>query len=608
MTVLNDIALVQQRRAISAISGNVDSTATLEVLRSGWDVHARAEGNFDTFGMARQPHLAIQHSLDLIGLGLKPVLSIVMNAHEIEAGIWRQLNIYPDTDCSEIGNEPSDEPTSEPLDPFSPPRSSIASRSWFLIALIGHSPRDIAEFIVELKTTDEATARLLLSKDLKNLLKRRPELLQLGWPDSVKKRWQRHWGKDAMPPVLAIALYAEIARLGQNIAAHLQLAFDERGHELTIKTYLETINTLATDPSALFAARRLTQMAPLSTSALVPPDAFLKPADRRKCSVWSTNAASWATIVLANAGNAAFDLFSSPGDHSISRFIRDGVATNPRNWPEYHEGKGWYRKKGSPATFRGLTWRQHAIGGLLMLAQEARVWSTDARADKNALGVINRQVERAIAAIMYCWVESSHPAALEAALAPVINAKQAHQGSSILPCDRSIDTLAMGESFGEAACEAVRSLLKTLPALGEAGYTAWYHAHLWFDDRGDDIAHYRALQFGAIKRHQKLLRRGNRMLHKGFSEAPRPENWKIRSDSHINPRAARRRLRRCMKMTRNPRAARSLQDCAMMMLPPSTDPLFVVNAAPERWTGPRKEPLTAVSSNGRSTRQAWERD
>ncbi|MDA4835367.1 hypothetical protein NY536_28455, partial [Enterobacter hormaechei] len=71
---------------------------------------------------------------------------------------------------------------------------------------------------------------------------------------------------------------------------------------------------------------------------------------------------------------------------------------------------------------------------------------------------IDRPLERAIAAVLYCWVETAHPAALATALAPVIAAKEAAlsratrnpgvagQPRRLAQEDRTIDALATGES------------------------------------------------------------------------------------------------------------------------------------------------------------------
>jgi hypothetical protein len=247
MTILNDIKIIEQRWAALTSSLSERNEMLPNILRSGWDVHARLDKKFDRFGIARQSHLAISCGADVTEFEMKPVLSMDMDAQQLEAGIWRQLNIYPADESDKNLEEMGHSSTPGAKDPFARSTGALAERSEFLIAVTGHSPRDIAEFLFVLKENDPATAQKLLGKELKNVLMQNPSLLELDWPNSVKNRWTATNQNNALRPIYAIALFAEIARLGQNIGAHALLAFDARGKELTIKEYLETVGTLATD-------------------------------------------------------------------------------------------------------------------------------------------------------------------------------------------------------------------------------------------------------------------------------------------------------------------------------------------------------------------------
>jgi len=587
MTVLDDMLRVHAHRQLLDARDYRAPSDISGVLRGGWDVWERPD-DLDLTGVARLPHLAILSGLDLRHTAHRPLLAMDMGRTELNAGFWRQLNIRPDSDRN--GSNPF-----APIDGRTSPE-----RAAFLRTLLGHTPADIVEFLVWLREQDETSARLLLAKDFKSAQARRPDLIDMPWPDAVRARWSWDGGRDHLPPLLALVLYAEGARLSRNMVAHIRLSFDEQGREIYSRPFLEGVPTMGGPFVPPPAVARLIEMAPFETTALLPPGDLIRSLDAPLCGAWSEGAASAMANIVALGGAAALETFRRPVSPATAAFIGQGIAAHPRFWPEHRKGHGWSMQKGHPATWWGLAWRMHGVTGLLDLATQARGWSAFYRTGRERLTApdIDRPLERASAAILYCWIETAHPAALAAALEPVIVAKQgaltraarksgiAGQAWRLAPEDRTIDALVTGETFGSTLCAEARGRMAVLPIPGEEGYTARYRAHLWLNDVGDDIAHYCRHQRDAIKRQKTMLRQGNALLRKHRASLPRPPGYGYAPGMSVDPHLARRRYRRRLKMTKSEDAPRVVQDCAMMMLPPATDPIHFVNAAPHRWASP----------------------
>ncbi|WP_375399076.1 hypothetical protein [uncultured Sphingomonas sp.] len=583
MTVLSDIQHLHAHQAARARpSTNAD---VLRAVYQGWDVWPGEERG-DRVGMARLPHLTILRDIDVARAGHRPVLTRDMDRHALEAGIWRQLLILPDMPSNDIRSElPPADPTSS--DPFAPTRWTVPDREMFLRMVTGHSPRDLAEFIVDLRHQDEALARLILAKDFKAALRLRPDAFDIPWPASVVARWAHNGQRDHLPPVAVAGVIAELSRLAQNIDAHLHLTFDAAGNEIFSRGYLDAIPTLAGPFAAPAAVARLTELAVLSSTALVPPDDVLERLDPASCRAWSEGAASIMAIAVGRAGHDAFEMVRHPDTPQDATFFRDGIARNPRFCPEARYEHGSSLQRGNPALFRGMTYRQHAATGLLTIAAEARVLSERYRSGKDRLPMprVDRRLERALAAIFYCWIEAGHVRALETALAPVISAKEHQAKKALAPEDRTIDALATGTRFGETWCEDGRVRLTDMSDHGEEGYSAGYHVHLWFDDAGNDIGSFQRHQRVAVARNRRLLRHGH-PIEGRLATVPRPPSVATRGKPTIDPVLQRRRLSHVMRMQASSAAPIVAQNCAMMLLPPATDQIHLVNSAPHRWRYP----------------------
>lgn len=130
----------------------------------------------------------------------------------------------------------------------------------------------------------------------------------------------------------------------------------------------------------------------------------------------------------------------------------------------------------------------------------------------------------------------------------------------------SIDQLVPAPRFGEDLIKEVRKELASLSGPGEAGYSAWYHPHLWASTDGDDIVYYEKLHRAALKHWRKAERTGIGL----------PAGDLSRIDPHVlkgvglgkgmrAARQARRRIIRSTPLSADPRAATYAQHSAMMV-------------------------------------------
>ena len=183
-------------------AGLTDGTG-LSSGRLGWDYWHPGQPLTDGLGVARTPH-SFSLAMPTDDGDVHPVLHPDMNSLQLLAGIWRQCLIVPGVEEEPVG------PDAFAVTTVDAPSVSADH----LVALIGHQPRDIALYLADLRARDPSLSRELLAKDFRAALIRRPELLTEPWPDAVRRRWK---GREAdyLPPILALVLYAELARVAQ---------------------------------------------------------------------------------------------------------------------------------------------------------------------------------------------------------------------------------------------------------------------------------------------------------------------------------------------------------------------------------------------------------
>jgi len=607
MKIITDIEKIEAHRRMASSVNAPTPESVRAVLRSDWDI-LPVKGRGEPAGIARVPHLALLHDADLAEAKLRPVLAPDMDAKALEAGFWRQLRVLPSLQAAPVGKpitapspsapagKPADAPAPDPYLP-NPRLVGDGGRAWFLRRILGHDIGDVILYLLSIRDTDWTLFILLLAKDFKQAFKLYPDLLEHPWPPSARARWRVTRGRDRLPPVLVLVLLAELARLGCNHHALLALSFDADGRELYNAEFRDALAKLggpaAGAPAPWLGA--IADMAPLQSTALLPPDMVFEQRQASLGRAWSESAATVLTAGIEIYGQPLLDGISRSEDPATRAKLGAAIAFHPRFQPEIRQGHGSSLQKGNPVSYWTMNWRLHAVVGLIDLAIQARAWSAQYRTGRDCLKPwsderADRPLERAIVAISYCFIETFSTKALATALTPVLEGKRRHDqraaeafGREIkapIRTDLRLDTLAEGANFGSTICAAARARRALLPGPGEEGYTARYQAHLWLDARGDDIRHYRRHQRKAIKRHQALLRNGTALSrslqdrfsadHRNLLAAPSPNGA----------------MRNLPTMQADPNAVRAAQDYAMMMSPPATDPIRLVNLEPRRWRAP----------------------
>lgn len=609
MTYIDDVAWSEAYRCALDAGGDPEQLCAL--LRSSWDIRERAQPN-EPMGLARLPHLAILHDIDPLAHKLQPVLTADMDVPALEAGFWRQLRIYPNA-----ATDPE-----QAADPFAPdPEAPLdEGRGRFLRRLFGHDVTDCVLYLDAVRQRDPTLFRLLLAKDYAGAFRHHPDILSDPWPEDAKARWGRTKGRDHLPPFLALTLVTEASRVGHNQHGLISLSLDTKGRELFIRPYLDAIPTIGGPIAPPNWLAPQVENALFQTTALLPPDklfpheenGILIMGDAVLGRAWSEGAATAIAAAIAAGGPALVGKVTRPATIAEARTMQGGIAFHPRHQPEHYAGKPPSIQKGQPAAYWGMNWHIHPVVGLLDLSLQAFDWSARYRTSKDCLrnwsgDTPKRWLTQAIAAISYCWAESYSPAALATALTPTLAAKRAWRRANadahnidgaieLTDEECEIDALADASNFGSTLCAKGLKQLASLPAPGEEGYTARYRAHLWFDARGDDLAHYRRYHRKAKKRNRNLQRTGTAInpamlgqldpAHARLLTLPRG-----RRQAAIAPSGG-------SSMATARRAILSAQDVAMTLSPFALDPMRLVNAEPHRWSGATPAPHSSASAGG----------
>ena len=201
-----------------------------------------------------------------------------------------------------------------------------------------------------------------------------------------------------------------------------------------------------------------------------------------------------------------------------------------------------------------------------------------------------RRVSWAIATISYAWMTENNPAAAVWLL------RQA-QGKNEDSLD-AFSPFAMDDILKEKSGNTLRkkalALVADRPKPGELGYTARYQAHLWLNDRGDDIAHYRQYKWDAIMGYHKakagilpkILRDTSRVPEEvaavlGRAHGVSPIHGDI---GHNKPPSS--------AMADDIAAARGSQNVGMMISPLATDPMREMLLRKPRAQSKKKEAKT----------------
>lgn len=112
-----------------------------------------------------------------------------------------------------------------------------------------------------------------------------PDLYHATWPDRVRAGWRENGGKNYLPPMLVLALHAELARWSLNDLGMIALSFDADGTAITTQTLIADIvpAAAATDCTTVMphptTVDALVGMVPFQTYTLLPPTAVFRSCD-----------------------------------------------------------------------------------------------------------------------------------------------------------------------------------------------------------------------------------------------------------------------------------------------------------------------------------------
>ena len=522
--------------------------------RLGWDYWIPGKPPTDGCGIARTPH---HLPIDLTSLpeGAVAIIDGTMKAVDLIGSVWRQILIRPDVAYAESSSNPF-----AVSDAF-----EDCPRARHLIALVGHSPRDLGLYLDDLRQRDGELFGYMLAKNFKGAIAKCPAIADDDWPASVKARWTKP--ADYLPPFRVAVLYAELARLALNQAGLLAMATDG-ATSLNTKGLLSRI-PLAGGPHQPPAVRRAIEMLPYQSIALSAPGSILRGGDAEA-------AAAWARVCAGNLSLAAEQhggLVIAPRTPKEAIAIQDDYKASPAFWVKRADhGGGLGNRPG--VTRWGLSWRRHAAVGLMEIMMTAIDWNCRFRPDGPKLSRMSKKsVSLALATINYAWTGESNPTAAVALL------RQASRNNPAAAALTAFDPFGTADILGDASGGDLRNraleLLVDQPKPGKLGYTSRYQAHLWLDDHGDDIAHYQAFQRDAVSEYERakmgalpnILRDTSRVPAEvvaalGRAHGISPGHDSIGCDQW-----------KSLSMTDDITVARASQNIAMMISPLSTDPM-----------------------------------
>ena len=395
-----------------------------------------------------------------------------MTVTQLAGSIWRQVLIRPND--FRAGDGPDKFVVSS--------MAANCGRAEPLVELVGHSPRDLAIYLDDLRLRDRAVFDRVIAKDFKGAVALRPAIANDPWPDRVCSLWVEPEA-NYLPPFLVAVLYAEMARLAVNQAGLLTMAFDE-GIALSTRRFLPRV-PLAGGRHQPYAIKRAIEMLPFQSIALSAPGTILQRGDAEA-------AAAWAKVCAASLSVTAVErngLDIAPTMPKQAKATARDFAASPAFWLEQRNDHGWSRQNRPAATLWGLDWRQHASVGLVEIMMTARDWNRRCRTGGPKLASVSlRRVSWAIATINYAWIAESNPAAALWLLTQTQGKEE--DALPLVSGPFAMDGTLKAKS-GDTLRKNAIALVADRPKPGELGYTARYQSHLWLNNRGDDIAHYR---------------------------------------------------------------------------------------------------------------------
>ena len=416
----------------------------------------------------------------------------------------------------------------------------------------------------------------------------RPTLLTLPWPSSCQTRFKKEGRGAFLPPVLALVLFAEMARHAQGQAAHNIASFDRTGRPIDLKTVREDIATAASG-SALAATTLMLRSKWLQTSAMLAPARILQEKNHAAAIAWTDECEQLLLEFAHDAGRAGAHAFDemlrpvvSPKLGTEAEFAKRDFLAHPNVWAiDRADGTSAFPNR-QAVTFYGMTSTESASVALRRIADQARKWNKQhchASPLRERWSRGRPSLPRSIAAITYCWLETNVP---ETLCRKYHRAGQQSCQDDLRDLSISAEDLVMAGDSGRDLDKVARRICALLPQAGVQGSSRFSNAALWIERQSDDVDVYR-----------KLARRSARSideLNVAAARRAQPGNIPGEVVLAISLRGlgkARRPDRRgyleagcASKNPMSPKdielAARVAQAEAMLMGPSATDPMHAV--------------------------------
>ena len=562
MSTISTVGWIEQRRQIvfELRAGKLLSAdRILPNLREGWDFAAPDTLLVsDPMGIPRTPHIAISGEVATSRIPGRPIFSAGMTALEIEAGIYRQCGIRPESiaDGTSIAADPYEILPDEDYDP---------ARAWIFRAISGHAPRDAALFLAAMLKDRPDIGKHLLAKNFNAALAAAPDLLGgIGWPDEVRAGWATNGGDDYLPPFLVLALHAELACHRMSDRGMIALSFDDDGCQVTTRGFIDGIvpdvdktGRVTTIPLP-GAVEALINMVPFQTYALLPPTAAFAQRDGLLGRAWSRHAATLIPSTIADYGAESIDTLMSFTGHLSPTALRRNVEAHPKSWREQRKAYGHSLQKRPAVEFWGLDRRQNVAVGLLEIALDAQAWNRQYRPDGPDLrrDTTKQALANAMQTVCCLWLENAGSAAvghLDKEIREGFREKETREPTIF--DDETLDDVCRRKGFGSGLLRTAEKLIRQRAKPGAEGYTARRKAHLWFSKWGDDVGHYYRLQLKAVADH---------LAHRF---APTASRNRMAGTTRAGLAA------KPVSMTTDPEAAYCARDNAMMITCTGLDPM-----------------------------------
>ncbi len=467
----------------------------------------------------------------------------VASPDDLYARMWRLIRILPDATDERVSVEDfgreccDDELNASEKDVFATrTEEPITHRDHFITSIFGHSLRDHAEFLFELRAKEPELGALVREKRFVDALALDADLLRRPWPSSVRRRWARE-NLDYLPPFAHAVLVADCQRLAQNVCSQIAASYFVTGKEASLAATArecgryQKLSDRAGPAKIIYDAAIAAQidMQPLQTLAVVASGSTLLSGDPDFAANQTLSSAHRLHKNFVTYGRTLIDFVSGHHDSSPSAQLAKGLMNHLDRAPDRKAKGGSLAHRGEfTATYWGMNWLTHSYVGLWQLARFAefynKLWRPQGpRISQRADSAVGRRVGliQSIARIPYFWLETTNPFAFRMtseklakssianAITRAVRTHEAATGIRPSATDREAiedevkdryEVLSMFDdehvTIKERDVTRAKSIAVKTPPAGMPGYSAQYRPHLWFDQYNDDIGFWIGRELG----------------------------------------------------------------------------------------------------------------